>query len=140
MSQDSTTMKTIANAENVFNTETCNKMIEFIEVSEQLAMLEAKKTELSNFIKKQMLDNKCKNVSIADKTFIVSESVRKTATKATKEEFVTMLIGMKKQHLVHTEIEPNIDDILDSVDAGELDKAFVEKYIKITPFTTLTCK
>ena len=140
MSQDSTTMKTIANAENVFNTETCDKMIEFIEVSEQLAMLEAKKTELSNFIKKQMLDNKCKNVSIADKTFIVSESVRKTATKATKEEFVTMLIGMKKQHLVHTEIEPNIDDNLDSVDEGEHDKAFVEKYIKITPFTTLTCK
>ena len=60
-------------------------------------------------------------------------------TKATKDSFIAELVGLNKQHLVITSIEPDLDSIFAEVDAGSLDKVLVDQYVKVTPVVTLRC-
>lgn len=122
-----------------FNSQEIKEMEELIAINEELKVLEAKKKVLSDSIKKIMLASKIDKVSVNGNILTIIESTRKTVTKATKDEFIANLVGMGKKHLVNYSIEPDLDSIFAEVDAGSLGQDFVDKYVKVTPTTTLRC-
>ena len=67
----------------------------------------------------------------------LTESLRRTVTKSTKDAFIGELVALGKQHLVTHSIEPDIESIFSEVDSGLLNESMVNKYIKSTPVLTL---
>ena len=126
---------TIAN----FTSSQVQEMEELIEINEEMKKLEAKKKILSDSIKKHMTSAKIDKVDVNGSTLSLTESTRKTVSKATKDQFIADLVGMGKKHLVNYSIEPDLDSIFAEVDAGILGKDFVDKYVKVTPVITLRC-
>ena len=112
---------------------------ELLSVNEELKKLESRKKILSDKVKQYMITNKINNFHISGKNLTIIESTRKTITKALKDQFVAELVGMGKKHLVNYSIEPDLDSIFAEVDCGNLTKDFVDKYVKVTPVTTLRC-
>ena len=132
-------MTTAINASTCFNTAQVQEMSELIAINEEMKKLEAKKKALSDNIKGYMVAAKIDKIDVNGNTLSLTETSRKTVTKATKDQFIADLVGMGKKHLVNYSIEPDLDSIFAEVDAGVLGKDFVDKYVKVTPVTTLRC-
>ena len=110
-----------------------------MEINEKMKVLETRKKALSDNIKTHMVSAKVDKVCVNGSILGLTESTRKTVTKATKDEFIANLVGMGKKHLVSYSIEPDLDSIFAEVDAGSLGQDFVDKYVKVTPVVTLRC-
>lgn len=127
------------NATTMFNPSQIQDMEELVSVNEELKKLETKKKALSDTVKKHMLAAKVDKLNVSGSTLSLIESVRRTVSKTSKDQFIADLVGMNKKHLVSYSIEPDLDSIFAEVDAGTLDKDFVDKHVKVTPVTTLRC-
>lgn len=132
-------MATTINAATHFSPSQEQEMRELVAINEEMKKLEAKKKVLSDNVKAHMIAAKIDKVSVNGSTLSLTEAVRRTVTKATKDQFVADLVGMGKKHLVSYSIEPDLDSIFAEVDAGILGQDFVDKYVKVTPTTTLRC-
>lgn len=128
-----------APSHKIFDSVYANEMEELVRINEELKILEAKKKTLSDSVKGFMVSSNLDKVDVNGNTLSIVESVRRTVTKATKDQFIADLVGMGKRNLVNYSIEPDLDSIFAEVDAGNLGKDFVDKYVKVTDITTLRC-
>lgn len=126
-------------AQNYFSPDEIQTMEELVAVNEEMKKLEAKKKNLVDAVKNAMTAKKLDNVDINGSKLSLTTSERRTVTKATKDEFVAALVSQGKKHLVNYSIEPDVDSIFAEVDAGTLNKSFVDTYVKVTPVVTLRC-
>ena len=108
-------------------------------IEEMNIALEAKKKNLVDVVKSAMTAKKLGDVDINGNKLSLTTSERRTVTKATKDEFVAALVSQGKKHLVNYSIEPDVDSIFAEVDAGTLNKSFVDTYVKVTSVVTLRC-
>ena len=130
---------TIINANIAFDEQERADMAELVDINTQLKALEAKKKTISEKVKTAMVNKKIDKVDINGSKLSIIQSTRKMVSKKTKDEFIAQLVGLGKQHLVKTSIEPDIESIFAEVDAGTLDSNMVNSYVKVTPVTTLRC-
>lgn len=129
----------IIDASQVFGAKEYADMEALSQINEEMKKLEAKKKVLSDKVKGYMQSLNIDKCDVNGSTFSLTESQRRTITKATKDSFIAELVGLNKQHLVITSIEPDLDSIFAEVDAGTLDKDLVNQYVKVTPVVTLRC-
>ena len=132
-------MTAIANALSHFSASQVQDMTELVRINEEMKKLESQKKVLSDNVKQYMIAAKIDKVGINGSTLGLTESMRRTVTKSSKDQFVADLVGMGKKHLVTYSIEPDLDSIFAEVDAGTLNSDFVDKYVKVTPVVTLRC-
>ena len=125
----------IIDANIAFDEQERADMAELVDINTQLKALEAKKKTISEKVKSAMVNKKIDKVDINGSKL----STRTMVSKKTKDEFIAQLVGLGKQHLVKTSIEPDIESIFAEVDAGTLDSNMVNSYVKVTPVTTLRC-
>ena len=130
---------TIINANIAFDEQERADMAELVDINTQLKALEAKKKTISEKVKTAMVNKKIDKVDINGSKLSIIQSTRTMVPKKTKDEFIAQLVGLGKQHLVKTSIEPDIESIFAEVDAGTLDSNMVNSYVKVTPVTTLRC-
>ena len=129
----------IIDANIAFDEQERADMAELIDINTQLKALEAKKKTISEKVKSAMVNKKIDKVDINGSKLSIIQSTRTMVPKKTKDEFIAQLVGLGKQHLVKTSIEPDIESIFAEVDAGTLDSNMVNSYVKVTPVTTLRC-
>ena len=129
----------IINANIAFDEQERADMAELVDINTQLKALEAKKKTISEKVKSAMVNKKIDKVDIDGSKLSIIQSTRTMVPKKTKDEFIAQLVGLGKQHLVKTSIEPDIESIFAEVDAGTLDSNMVNSYVKVTPVTTLRC-
>ena len=129
----------IIDANIAFDEQERADMAELVDINTQLKALEAKKKTISEKVKSAMVNKKIDKVDINGSKLSIIQSTRKMVSKKTKDEFIAQLVGLGKQHLVKTSIEPDIESIFAEVDAGTLDSNMVNSYVKVTPVTTLRC-
>ena len=129
----------IIDANIAFDEQERADMAELVDINTQLKALEAKKKTISEKVKSAMVNKKIDKVDINGSKLSIIQSTRTMVPKKTKDEFIAQLVGLGKQHLVKTSIEPDIESIFAEVDAGTLDSNMVNSYIKVTPVTTLRC-
>lgn len=122
-----------------FTQDQVNEMQSLISINEEIKKLEEKKKILSESVKKHIIAAKTDKVTLGLNSFTVTEACRRTVKKATKDQFIAELVGMNKKHLVSYSIEPDLDSIFAEISAGALTKDFVDKYVTVTPVTTLRC-
>lgn len=120
-----------------FNPNEVKNMEELLQVNMELKTLEKQKKELVEKVKGYMAAKGITDINLDGSSLSITESVRRTVSAKTKDEFIAALVSMGKKHLVSTQIEPDVDSIFAEVDAGMLQMDFVKKYINITPVTTL---
>lgn len=132
-------MITTTNAANHFTTAQLNDMEELIAINDEMKKLETRKKILSDNVKRYMLTAKIDKVDINNSKLSLTESVRRTVAKPTKDQFIADLVSMGKKHLVNYSIEPDLDSIFAEVDAGTLGQDFVDKYVTVSPVVTLRC-
>lgn len=130
---------TSIDATTVFSGQDLKDMEEYVAINDEMKKLEAKKKVLSDKIKQNMQTLNIDHLNVSGSTLSISESSRRIVTKALKDTFIAELVGLGKQHLVITSIEPDLDSIFAEVDAGSLSADIVNKYVKVTPVTTLRC-
>ena len=129
----------IIDANIAFDEQERTDMAELVDINTQLKVLEAKKKTISEKVKSAMVNKKIDKVDINGSKLSIIQSTRTMVSKKTKDEFIAQLVGLGKQHLVKTSIEPDIESIFAEVDAGTLDSNMVNSYVKVTPVTTLRC-
>ena len=129
----------IIDANIAFDEQERADMAELVYINTQLKALEAKKKTISEKVKSAMVNKKIDKVDINGSKLSIIQSTRTMVSKKTKDEFIAQLVGLGKQHLVKTSIEPDIESIFAEVDAGTLDSNMVNSYVKVTPVTTLRC-
>ena len=129
----------IIDANIAFDEQERADMAELVDIHTQLKALEAKKKTISEKVKSAMVNKKIDKVDINGSKLSIIQSTRTMVPKKTKDEFIAQLVGLGKQHLVKTSIEPDIESIFAEVDAGTLDSNMVNSYVKVTPVTTLRC-
>lgn len=129
----------MVDALNYFSQSQVSDMETLAEINEKIKVLESEKKLLSDKVKNYMIGSNIDKVDVNGTVFTLIESERRTVTKTTKDEFVANLVSQGKRHLVQTSIEPDLDSIFAEVSAGNLDKNFVNAYVKVTPVITLRC-
>ena len=129
----------IIDANIAFDEQERADMAELVDINTQLKVLEAKKKTISEKVKSAMVNKKIDKVDINGSKLSIIQSTRTMVPKKIKDEFIAQLVGLGKQHLVKTSIEPDIESIFAEVDAGTLDSNMVNSYVKVTPVTTLRC-
>lgn len=129
----------IIDANIAFDEQERADMAELVDINTQLKALESKKKTISEKVKSAMVNKKIDKVDINGSKLSIIQSTRTMVPKKTKDEFIAQLVGLGKQHLVKTSIEPDIESIFAEVDAGTLDSNMVNSYVKVTPVTTLRC-
>ena len=129
----------IIDANIAFDEQERADMAELVDINTQLKVLEAKKKTISEKVKSAMVNKKIDKVDINGSKLSIIQSTRTMVPKKAKDEFIAQLVGLGKQHLVKTSIEPDIESIFAEVDAGTLDSNMVNSYVKVTPVTTLRC-
>ena len=129
----------IIDANIAFDEQERADMAELVDINTQSKILEAKKKTISEKVKSAMVNKKIDKVDINGSKLSIIQSTRTMVPKKTKDEFIAQLVGLGKQHLVKTSIEPDIESIFAEVDAGTLDSNMVNSYVKVTPVTTLRC-
>ena len=129
----------IIDANIAFDEQERADMAELVDINTQLKVLEAKKKTISEKVKSAMVNKKIDKVDINGSKLSIIQSTRTRVPKKTKDELIAQLVGLGKQHLVKTSIEPDIESIFAEVDAGTLDSNMVNSYVKVTPVTTLRC-
>lgn len=127
----------MVNANTVFSQSQLKDLNDLISVNAELKILESKKKTLSDRVKSHMSSLNVDECELNGNSFKITESLRRTVTKTTKDEFIASLVGQGKQHLIITSIEPDVDSIFAEVDAGTLSADFVNRYIKCTSVKTL---
>lgn len=132
-------MATAVNASAHFSPAQLQEMEELALINEEMKKLEAKKKTLSDNVKGYMISANIDKVSVNGSIFGLTESERRTVSKATRDQFIADLVGLGKKHLVTYSIEPDLDSIFAEVDAGTLQKDLVDKYVKVTSVVTLRC-
>lgn len=132
-------MGTSVDATLHFDQQKIKDMESLVAINEELKKLEAKKKDLVELVKQHMLTANIDKVDVNGSTIMVTESERRTVTKATKDQFIAELVSMNKKHLVIHTLDPDVDSIFAEVDAGTLPKDFVDKYIKVSSVKTLRC-
>lgn len=108
-------------------------------INEEIKKLDAEKKQLSESIKKIMVRLNIDHGDVGSASLSIVHSTRKTLPKAVHDKFVAELVGLGKQNLIKTSIEPDLDAVMDEVDAGTLDKDMVRQYVNVTDITTLRC-
>ena len=131
--------KTKVDARSNFDAQQLDTIQKLVGVTEAIKRLEAQKQQLSDSVKAMMQKAKIDSVDFDGTVLNLTESQRRTVHKKTKEEFITTLLSLGKKHLIHYEIEPDLDSIFAEVDTGKLDKDMVKKYVTVTPVVTLRC-
>ena len=129
----------IIDANIAFDEQERADMAELVDINTQLKALEAKKKTISEKVKSAMVNKKIDKVDIDGSKLSIIQSTRTMVPKKIKDEFIAQLVGLGKQHLIKTSIEPDIESIFAEVDAGTLDSNMVNSYVKVTPVTTLRC-
>ena len=129
----------IIDANIAFDEQERADMAELVYINTQLKEKKKKKKTISEKVKSAMVNKKIDKVDINGSKLSIIQSTRKMVSKKTKDEFIAQLVGLGKQHLVKTSIEPDIESIFAEVDAGTLDSNMVNSYVKVTPVTTLRC-
>ena len=129
----------MVDANTIFNSKEICEIEELIDINKQIKDLETRKKELNDKLKDNMKNLNVSNFTLNGSSFSLIETQRRTITKATKDKFIAELVGLNKQYLLTTSIEPDLDSIFSEVDAGTLDKDFVNKYVKVSDVTTLRC-
>ena len=129
----------MVDANTIFNSKEICEIEELIDINKQIKDLETRKKELNDNLKDNMKNLNVSNFTLNGSSFSLIETQRRTITKATKDKFIAELVGLNKQYLLTTSIEPDLDSIFSEVDAGTLDKDLVHKYIKVSDVTTLRC-
>lgn len=132
-------MAAVIDATTHFNVSQVQEMEQLVNINEEMKKLEAKKKVLSDKIKGYMMASNVDKIDVNGSTLSLTESERRTVTKATKDQFIADLVGMNKKHLVTYSIEPDLDSIFAEVSAGTIGKDFVDNYVKVTPVITLRC-
>lgn len=112
---------------------------ELLKINDELKMLDKRKKNLVESVKSYMRKINATDIELDGTGISITESMRRTVTAKTKDEFIAQLVSRGKNHLIKTTIDPDVDSIFAEVDAGVLDKDFVETYIKSTPVVTLRC-
>lgn len=114
---------------------------DFIILNEQSKRIEKNKKQLNENVKAVFEKyNITDPLDFEGSTFTVTESTRKTVTKATKDQFIQALANMGKNYLLMPSIEIDTDTICSEIENGMIDEAFVKKFMSITPVKTLTVK
>lgn len=129
----------IIDASTVFGTNEFSEMQELVRINEEMKKLESRKKVLSDNVKQYMQNLNIDKCSVDGAYLSLTESQRRTISKNNKDAFIAELVALNKRHLVVTSIEPDLDSIFAEVDAGSLDKALVDNYVKVTPVVTLRC-
>ena len=129
----------MVDANTIFNSKEICEIEELIDINKQIKELETRKKELNDKLKDNMKSLNVSNFTLNGSSFSLIETQRRTVTKATKDKFIAELVGLNKQYLLTTSIEPDLDSIFSEVDAGTLDKDLVNKYVKVSDVTTLRC-
>ena len=129
----------IIDANIAFDEQERADMAELVDINTQLKALEAKKKTISEKVKSAMVNKKIDKVDINGSKLSIIQSTRTMVPKKTKDEFIAQLVGLGKQHLVKTSIEPDIESIFAEVDAGTLDSNMVNSYVKVATVTSLRC-
>lgn len=129
----------MVDANTIFNSKEICEIEELIDINKQIKELETRKKELNDKLKDNMKSLNVSNFTLNGSSFSLIETQRRTITKATKDKFIAELVGLNKQYLLTTSIEPDLDSIFSEVDAGTLDKDLVNKYVKVSDVTTLRC-
>lgn len=133
-------MKTGAiDARQNFSAAQVKEIEELLKINADMKELDKRKKKLVENVKKYMKKINATDIDLDGSGISVTESTRRTVSSKTKDEFIAQLVGKGKQHLLKTSIEPDVDSIFAEVDAGILDKNFVEQYVKVTPVVTLRC-
>jgi hypothetical protein len=73
-------------------------------------------------------------------TLTITESTRKTVSKAKKDQFIQALVNMGKNYLVIPSVDIDTETIVTELENGQLDETFVKQYMSITPVKTLSVK
>ncbi len=114
---------------------------DFVVLNEQSKRVEKDKKKLNEEVKEIFDKYRITDpLDFEGSTLTVTESTRKTVAKATKDQFVQVLINMGKNYLVMPSVEIDTDTIYSEVENGMIDEAVVKKYMSITPIKTLTIK
>lgn len=113
----------------------------FIVTDEQAKRIDKNKKKLNEevkdiFEKYQISDP----LDFEGSTLTVTESTRKTVTKAKKDQFIQALVNMGKNYLVIPSVDIDTETIVTELENGQLDESFVKQYMSITPVKTLTVK
>lgn len=106
-------------------------------ITDEIKDLEAKKQVLVSNVKALMQNKGITSAELNGATFTLIPATRRTIAKGEKDSFIADLVSNNAKHLVTYSIEPDLDGIFAEVDAGTLDKALVDKYVKVTEYTTL---
>jgi len=125
------------NADEVFNAQELKAFEALDEINKKVKALEKEKKRYSDKVKALMQDKKVDSIEHDGTKFSITKSERHVVKSS--NDFVSKLISMGKKSLVRYEIVPDVESILAEVNAGALDKDFVDDYIKVTPITTLRC-
>lgn len=112
---------------------------ELLKINDELKTLDKRKKQLVDNVKGYMMKINATDIDMDGTGISITETQRRTVTAKTKDEFIAQLVSRGKNALLKTSIEPDVDSIFAEVDAGVLDRAFVEHYIKVTPVVTLRC-
>jgi hypothetical protein len=125
----------------IMNEQEKKTLSDFVVLNETIKRLDKDKKKLTEDIKKIFEKYKITDSLDHDgSTFTVTESVRKTVDKSLKDQFIVELMKAGKNYLVMQSVDVDTDTIYAEYQNDTIDKAMVDKYVKITPVKTLTVK
>ena len=128
-------------AEDHYTSSELRDMTSLVDVIARKKELEKEEKRLKDKVKSYMALNQHDVLQLPSGDIIaITSSLRKTITKSTKDQFVGELIALGKNYLLLTSIDPDLDSVFAEVDSGQLDKAMVDKYVKVTEVRTLNVK
>lgn len=113
----------------------------FIVTNEQAKRIDKNKKKLNEEVKSIFDRYKISDpLDFEGSTLTVTESTRKTVSKAKKDQFIQALVNMGKNYLVIPSVDIDTETIVTELENGQLDETFVKQYMSITPVKTLSVK
>lgn len=125
--------------QGLVSAEDYKKMQRLVEINTLMKQFETEKKNLSEDIKKAMMKINVDAGVVGSASLTIVHSTRKTLPKAVHDKFVAELVGLGKQNLITTSIEPDLDAVMAEVDANTLDANLVNQYVTISDVHTLRC-
>lgn len=114
---------------------------DFIVTDEQAKRIDKNKKKLNEEVKAIFEKYKISDpLDFEGSTLTVTESTRKTVTKAKKDKFIQALVNMGKNYLIIPSVDIDTETIVTELENGQLDESFVKQYMSITLVKTLTIK
>jgi hypothetical protein len=113
----------------------------FIVTNEQAKRVDKNKKKLNEEVKVIFDKYKINDPLVFEgSTLTITESTRKTVSKAKKDQFIQALVNMGKNYLVIPSVDIDTETIVTELENGQLDETFVKQYMSITPVKTLSVK